>query len=121
MQAEKEMREIQEERERKAKILEHNRMINLQLVDQMEQKAKKKQDLIDNDHRMQEELLNNNRIKQSEDDMKRANYKQSLLKNKNYVLKQAEDKKNAEFREMNLNEERLNKDLLSSLKVRNMI
>jgi len=37
------------------------------------------------------------------------------------VLKQAEDKKTAEHREMNLNEERLNRDLLGSLKVRNMI
>jgi len=121
MQAEKEMREIEEERERKSKILEHNRMINVQLVDQMEQKAKKKQDLKDEDRKMQETLLNNNRIKQSEDDIKRANYKNSLHKNKNYVLKQAEDKKNAEFREMNVNEEKLNRDLLGSLKVRNMI
>jgi hypothetical protein len=82
MQAEKEMREIEEERERKAKILEHNRMINVQLMDQMEQKAKKKQDLKDEDRKMQETLLNNNRIKQSEDDIKRSNYKNSLHKNK---------------------------------------
>lgn len=115
------MREIEEERERKAKILEHNRMINVQLMDQMEQKAKKKQDLKDEDRKMQETLLNNNRIKQSEDDIKRSNYKNSLHKNKDQVLKQAEDKKNAEFREMNSNEEKLNRDLLGSLKVRNMI
>lgn len=38
LQAEKEMREIQEERERKTKILEHNRMINMHLCDQIDQK-----------------------------------------------------------------------------------
>jgi len=73
MQAEKEMREIEEERERKSKILEHNRMINLQLMDQMEQKVQKKQNLKDDDYKMQTDLLNNNRMKQNADDMKRAN------------------------------------------------
>jgi hypothetical protein len=73
MQAEKEMREIEEERERKSKILEHNRMINLQLMDQMEQKVQKKQNLKDDDFKMQTDLLNNNRMKQNADDMKRAN------------------------------------------------
>jgi len=73
MQAEKEMREIEEERERKSKILEHNRMINLQLMDHMEQKVQKKQNLKDDDFKMQTDLLNNNRMKQNADDMKRAN------------------------------------------------
>jgi hypothetical protein len=73
MQAEKEMREIEEERERKSKILEHNRMINLQLMDQMEQKVQKKQNLKDDDFKMQTDLLNNNRMKQNADDLKRAN------------------------------------------------
>lgn len=73
MQAEKEMREIEEERERKSKILEHNRMINLQLMDQMEQKVQKKQNLKDDDFKMQTDLLNDNRMKQDADDLKRAN------------------------------------------------
>lgn len=82
MQAEKEMREIQEERERKTKILEHNRMINLHLCDQMDQKALKKQQLKNEDIRMQEELLAENRRKQEQDDHKRSMYKNNLHMNK---------------------------------------
>jgi len=44
-----------------------------------------------------------------------------LHNNKDFILKQAEDRKNAEFREMNPHEEKLNKDLLRSLKGRNMM
>jgi hypothetical protein len=82
MQAEKEMREVQEERERKTKILEHNRMINIHLVDQMDQKTQKKQALKNEDIRMQEELLANNRRKQEADDYKRSMYKSNLHMNK---------------------------------------
>lgn len=82
MQAEKEMREVQEERERKTKILEHNRMINIHLVDQMDQKTQKKQALKNEDIRMQEELLENNRRKQEADDYKRSMYKSNLHMNK---------------------------------------
>lgn len=72
LQAEKEMREIQEERERKTKILEHNRMINMHLCDQIDQKNQKKQELKNDDIRMQEELLADNRRKQAQDDNKRS-------------------------------------------------
>merc|ERR1712127_1028512 len=72
LQAEKEMREIQEERERKTKILEHNRMINMHLCDQIDQKNMKKQELKNDDIRMQEELLADNRRKQERDDNKRS-------------------------------------------------
>lgn len=82
MQAEQEMREVQEERERKTKILEHNRMINIHLVDQMDQKTQKKQALKNEDIRMQEELLANNRRKQEADDYKRSMYKSNLHMNK---------------------------------------
>jgi len=53
MQALKEMREIDEERERKTKILEHNRMVNLHLMDQMDEKTKLKNELKQDDRRMQ--------------------------------------------------------------------
>lgn len=82
LQAEKEMREIQEERERKTKILEHNRMINMHLCDQIDQKNMKKQELKNDDIRMQEELLADNRRKQERDDNKRSMYKQNLNMNR---------------------------------------
>jgi len=82
LQAEKEMREIQEERERKTKILEHNRMINMHLCDQIDQKNMKKQELKNDDIRMQEELLADNRRKQELDDNKRSMYKQNLNMNR---------------------------------------
>jgi len=57
-------------------------MINMHLCDQIDQKNMKKQELKNDDIRMQEELLADNRRKQERDDNKRSMYKQNLNMNR---------------------------------------
>jgi len=121
LQHEKDMREMRQERENRQRKYEMNLNINKYLVNQMDERKQKHKEILEHDHDMQVQLLQKNRQQQEEDNRKMEEYKKNLLRNKDFQLKQAEDKKNALNLEMNTNEEKMNKELLQSLRQRNMI
>lgn len=121
LQHDKEEREIREERERKIRAFEQNVQINKYLMDQMNQRQEQKQRDLQRDKELQHNLLEKNRRLKEQDDSKNAQYHEELRRNRDFVLKQAEDKRTAPKLEMDPREQKLNKDLLSSLKQRNMI
>lgn len=66
-------------------------------------------------------LQNEHNIIELKEQNKKQEHQNSLMDNKNYILSQQEQRKMQINREMNENEERLNKTFINKLDKRNMI
>lgn len=106
---------------KKIQTLEHNKMVNKQLTVQMDEKLKVKEEQIKADKRYKHMLQNEHDIIELKEQNKKQEHQNSLMDNKNYILSQQEQRKMQINREMNENEERLNKTFINKLDKRNMI
>jgi len=119
LQMEKDKKEMEIERDRKIKKYEQNKMINRDLLEQIDEKIKKKDHESLNDKKYRDELMERIKIENEQEQEKRQNYKNSLLIYKDYIKEQHKEKSNQIQYEMNENEENINRQYINKLEERN--
>jgi len=96
-------------------------MVNVNLNEQIDEKIRNKKEIKNSEKMYKEKLINEIHLKEEMDALKKENHKNNLIFNRDFVLNQHDERKKQINKEMNMNEEKLNKTFLNNLTVRNLI